>query len=424
MYTSSRIADRCTGSLRHHSATLVLALLLLAVSSACSSHLDPNPPPPPPPPPAACSGSPDSPPSPPPPPPPGAPSLQPVGTFVSPVYLTSPPADTARLFVVEQAGRVRIVRNGTTLAGAFLDLRGRIRVGGEEGLLSLAFHPAYSSNGCFYIYFTNSAGDIRVVRYNVSSNRDSANEATADTVLKVAHPGQSNHNGGQLQFGPPPDGMLYVGTGDGGGGGDPDGNGQNKHALLGKLLRLDVSGASGYAIPADNPFATDTSGAPEVWSYGLRNPWRFSFDRQTGDLYIGDVGQGAWEEVNVATTATGRGKGTNYGWDIMEGAHCYPSGPCTNPGVLPFVEYAHAGGACSISGGYVYRGSRVTQLTGHYLYADYCTGDVSSFAHPNAAKVDWPQLSGGNVSSFGQDARGELYILQLGGAVNRIVSAP
>jgi glucose/arabinose dehydrogenase len=339
MFTSSRIVDPFSVSSRRHSVRL---LALLVVIPACSGLFDSQPPPPPPPP-----------------PPPGAPSLHLLGNFASPTFLTSPRLDSARQFVVEQTGRVRVVRHDTTLAGAFLDLRGQISSGGERGLLSLAFHPQYATNGRFYVYFTNPAGDIRIVRYNVSSNPDSADEATADTVLKVPHPGQSNHNGGQLQFGP--DGMLYAGTGDGGGGGDPDGNGQNKHALLGKILRLDVNGASGFAIPADNPFATDTSGAPEVWSYGLRNPWRFSFDRQNGDLYIADVGQNVWEEVNVATTAaTQRGKGANYGWDIMEGTHCFPSGPCTNPGVLPFVEYAHVGGACSVTGGYVYRGSVLT----------------------------------------------------------------
>ncbi len=344
------------------------------------------------------------------------------------MYLTSAPGDSARLFVVERGGRVRIVRNDTTLARAFLDLTGQINAGGEEGLLSLAFHPSYASNGRFYVYFTSSAGDIRVVRYNVSSDPDSADEATADTVLKIAHPGHSNHNGGQLQFGPPPDSMLYAGTGDGGGGGDPNGNGQNKHTLLGKLLRLDVSGASGYTIPTDNPFATDTSGAPEVWSWGLRNPWRFSFDRQTGDLYIGDVGQGAWEEVNVSTVAQQQGKSANFGWNIMEGTHCYPPDPsesCSRTGlVLPFIDYSLAGAACAVSGGYVYRGTRITQIQGHYFYADYCTGTVSSFAYPSAAKVDWPQLSGGNISSFGQDARGELYVVRLGGAVYRIVPSP
>ena len=352
---------------------------------------------------------------------PGPPALAVVDTFVSPIFLTAPPGDTTRLFIVEQAGRIVIVRNDTTLARPFFDIRGEIDAGGEEGLLSLAFHPQYASNGRFYVYFTDASSNIRVVRYNVSSDPDSAVESTADTVLKVAHPGQTNHNGGQLQFGP--DSMLWIATGDGGGSGDPNGNGQNKHALLGKLLRLDVSGASGYAIPGDNPFASDTSARPEIWAYGLRNPWRFSFDRQTGDLYIGDVGQNVWEEVDVAP-APQRGKGANYGWDIMEGAHCFPSGPCTNPGVLPFVEYQHAGGACSVSGGYVYRGSALPAIVGHYFYADYCTGDVTSVVYPNTAKVDWPQLSGGNVSSFGQDAKGELYVVRLGGPVYRIVPAP
>lgn len=347
-----------------------------------------------------------------------------VDTFVHPVYLTHPPADSARLFVVEQDGRIMIVRRDTTLARPFLDIRGAINNGGEEGLLSLAFHPDYASNGRFYVYFTSDAGDLRIVRYLVSSDPDSAVAASADTVLKIAHPGQSNHNGGQLQFGP--DGMLWIGTGDGGGGGDPDDNGQDKHALLGKLLRLNVDGASGYTIPADNPGATDTSFAPEVWSYGLRNPWRFSFDRQTGDLYIADVGQGSWEEVNVATTATQRGKGVNYGWNIMEGSHCYPFDPCSSVGTLPTVEYAHTGGACSISGGYVYRGSAVSILAGQYLYADYCTGNIASFKYPSTARVEWsPQLRPGTgVSSFGQDIRGELYILQLNGPVWRIIATP
>jgi len=222
--------------------------------------------------------------------------------------------------------------------------------------------------------------------------------------------------------------MLWIGTGDGGGGGDPDRNGQNKHALLGKLLRIDVSGASGYTIPADNPGSSDTSFAPEVWSYGLRNPWRFSFDRQTGDLYIADVGQNAWEEVNVAPAggAVQRGRGSNYGWNIMEGKHCYPSDPCTNPGQLPFVEYPHSGGACSISGGYVYRGGAIPSLTGTYLYADFCNGKVWSIAYPSAVVADRSAelRPGDGVSSFGEDARGELYILQLGGSVHKIVPSP
>src|SRR2546425_6506519 len=211
----------------------------------------------------ACNGFIDS--AVPPPPPPGTPALHLVGTLSSPVYLAAAPGDTRRLFVVEQYGRVVVLHNDTIQTRPFLDLTGRIAAGGEQGLLSLAFDPEYATNGRFFVYFTDANGDIRIVRYHVSSDPDSADETTADTVLRVPHPGQVNHNGGQLQFGP--DGMLFAGLGDGGGGGDPNGNGQNKHALLGKLLRLDVSGLTGYTIPADNPFKTDTSGAPEVWSY-------------------------------------------------------------------------------------------------------------------------------------------------------------
>ena len=386
------MVEGCIGSIRHRSVAL-LALLI-----ACSNPGDP------------------------PPPPPGM--LQLVDNFDNPVYLTSPVGDSARLFIVEQPGRIVIRRNDTTLARAFLDIRGRITFGGEQGLLSVAFDPDFATNRRVFVYFVRG-GDLRIVRYTAAaSDPDSADEATADTILKIAHPGQSNHNGGQLQFGP--DGKLWIGTGDGGGGGDPDGNGQNKHALLGKLLRIDVSGASGYTIPPDNPYVGDTSARAEIWSYGLRNPWRFSFDRLTGDLYLADVGQNQWEEVNVAPTAVQRGRGSNYGWNVMEGKHCYPSGPCTNPGQLPFVEYSHDGGACSISGGYVYRGSAMPAMQGRYLYADYCTGQVWSFMYPNATVLEQSaDLSpGSGVSSFGQDARGELYILQLGGAVHKIVPGP
>ena len=357
-----------------------------------------------------------------PPPPTGIPSLSLVGTFSSPVYLTAAPGDTQRLFVVERLGKVRVLHHDTTQARPFLDLSGQVQTGYvEQGLLSIAFDPQYASTGHFFVYFNDPNGDIRIVRYTVSSDPDSADEATADTVLRVPHPGQTNHNGGQLQFGP--DGMLWAGTGDGGGSGDPAGNAQNKHALLGKLLRLDVSGASGYTIPADNPFKTDTTGAPQVWAYGLRNPWRFSFDRQTGDLYIGDVGQNRYEEVDVSTTAVGRGRGDNFGWNIMEGTHCYPTDPCTPIGVQPVVEYPHLNAACSITGGYVYRGSALPELTGDYFYADYCDGSVHSIKYPNVNVGDWTQLvsPGGGISSFGQDAKGELYILQLGGRVYRIV---
>ena len=353
------------------------------------------------------------------------PALLPVTSALSsPVFVTSPPGDTLRLFVVQQGGVVRVIRRDTLLATPFLDLTGKITSGGERGLLSIAFHPQYAANGRFYVYFTATNGDIRIVRYLVSADSNVADSLSGDTVLAVVHQPNTNHNGGQLQFGP--DGKLYAGLGDGGGGGDPAGNGQNKHALLGKLLRLDVDGASGYAIPSDNPFKTDTSARPEIWAYGLRNPWRFSFDRQSGDLYIADVGQGAWEEVDAAA-APGRGAGANYGWNVMEGLHCYASSSCNQAGlVLPVVEYGHTAGACSITGGYVYRGTRVPALSGQYLYSDYCSHFVRSYTRSNGQGRDWTaQLDpGASVSSFGQDARGELYIVTLGGALFRIVTAP
>jgi len=354
-------------------------------------------------------------------PPSGAPSLFLIGNFNSPVYVTAPPGDSARLFVVEQGGTIRVLHHDTTRTRPFLNITSRVLSGGERGLLSMAFHPQYATNGRFYVYYTNSNGDIRIVRFNVSSDPDSANPATADTVLKIPHPVNNNHNGGQLQFGP--DGMLWAATGDGGGGGDPDGNGQDKHALLGKLLRVDVNGASGYVIPPDNPGVTDTSFAPEVWSYGLRNPWRFSFDRQKGDLYIADVGQNLWEEVDVAPAASQAGRGANYGWNIMEGNHCYNASSCNTAGLtLPVTEYIHSFGACSITGGYVYRGSALPALTGNYFYGDFCNGTIESIQYPGSGPADWTSLltPGSNLSSFGQDARGELYVVQLTGPVYRI----
>jgi hypothetical protein len=352
------------------------------------------------------------------------------GALSSPLYVTSPPGDTARLFVVEQGGAVRVFRHDTLLATPFLNLAGHITSGGERGLLSLAFHPNYAANGRFYVYFTDRNGDLRVVRYLVSPDANVADSTSGDTVLAVAHPGQSNHNGGLLLFGP--DGKLYAGLGDGGGGGDPDTNAQNKARLLGKILRLDVDAGTPYAIPPDNPFVADPNARHEIWAIGLRNPWRFSFDRQTGDLYIADVGQGMWEEVDVATAASGRGAGVNFGWNVMEGRHCYPPGTttCNQTGLtLPVLEYDHTAG-CSITGGYVYRGTRVPALAGQYFYSDYCTSFVRSFRFSGGQATnqrDWTaQLDpGGNVSSFGEDARGELYVVtQNSGQLYRIVAGP
>ena len=343
----------------------------------------------------------------------------------SPVFLTAPTGDVGRLFIVEQGGLIRILNSldGTPRANPFLDVAGLIVTGGEQGLLGMAFDPNYAGNGRFYIYYTNTAGDIVIARYGVSSNPDIAN-AGAQAILKtIAHPTNQNHNGGMLAFGP--DGCLYAGIGDGGGRGDPNGNAQNTNSLLGKILRLDPE--TGSACGTDNPFANGTGGAPEVWSFGLRNPWRFSFDRSTGVLYIGDVGQDQREEVD-AVVGPNAGQGVNFGWNIMEGFACFnpPSG-CNSSGLTPpILDYSHDAGACSVTGGYVYRGTLNPAVNGSYFYADYCAGFVRSFqlqgGRPSSQNT-WPLLSpGGQITSFGEDARGELYILTQTGGLSRIVA--
>lgn len=343
----------------------------------------------------------------------------------SPVFLTAPTGDVGRLFIVEQGGLIRILNSldGTPRATPFLDVAGLIVTGGEQGLLGMAFDPNYAGNGRFYIYYTNTAGDIVIARYGVSTNPDIAN-AGAQAILKtIAHPTNQNHNGGMLAFGP--DGCLYAGIGDGGGSGDPNGNAQNTNSLLGKILRLDSE--TGSACGTDNPFANGTGGAPEVWSFGLRNPWRFSFDRSTGVLYIGDVGQDQREEVD-AVVGPNAGQGVNFGWNIMEGFACFnpPSG-CNSSGLTPpILDYSHDAGACSVTGGYVYRGTLNPAVNGSYFYADYCAGFVRSFqlqgGRPSSQNT-WPLLSpGGQITSFGEDARGELYILTQTGGLSRIVA--
>ena len=343
----------------------------------------------------------------------------------SPVFLTAPTGDVGRLFIVEQGGLIRILNSldGTPRATPFLDVAGLIVTGGEQGLLGMAFDPNYAGNGRFYIYYTNTAGDIVIARYGVSSNPDIAN-AGAQAILKtIAHPTNQNHNGGMLAFGP--DGCLYAGIGDGGGSGDPNGNAQNTNSLLGKILRLDPG--TGSACGTDNPFANGTGGAPEVWSFGLRNPWRFSFDRSTGVLYIGDVGQDQREEVD-AVVGPNAGQGVNFGWNIMEGFACFnpPSG-CNSSGLTPpILDYSHDAGACSVTGGYVYRGTLNPAVNGSYFYADYCAGFVRSFQLQGggpSSQNTWPLLSpGGQITSFGEDARGELYILTQTGGLSRIVA--
>ena len=336
----------------------------------------------------------------------------------SPVYLTAPTGDTARLFVVEQSGQIRIVQHGQLLPAAFLDIHTRLVSGGEQGLLSVAFHPNYATNGYLYVNYTDLNGDTRVERYTVSAaDSNLADTATHKLIIFIPQP-YTNHNGGLVMFGP--DGMFYIGMGDGGSGGDPQNRAQSPDSLLGKLLRIDVDGGDPYAIPAGNPFAT-SGGAKEIWALGLRNPWRFAFDRSAGLLYIGDVGQGAWEEVDVQPASQG---GLNYGWRIMEGAHCYNPANCSSAGlVLPAVEYDHSNGQCAIIGGFVYRGTRFPALAGQYFYADLCAGWVRSFSYAGGAvtgQTSWNlDVSPGTPLSFGEDARGELYLLT-GGGVYRI----
>jgi glucose/arabinose dehydrogenase len=336
----------------------------------------------------------------------------------SPVYLSAPTGDTSRLFVVEQSGQIRIVQHGQLLPAAFLDIQTRLVSGGEQGLLSVAFHPNYATNGYFYVNYTDLNGDTRVERYTVSAaDSNLADTATHKLIIFIPQP-YTNHNGGLVMFGP--DGMFYIGMGDGGSAGDPQNRAQSPDSLLGKLLRIDVDGGDPYAIPAGNPFAT-SGGAKEIWALGLRNPWRFAFDRSAGLLYIGDVGQGAWEEVDVQRASQG---GLNYGWRIMEGAHCYNSANCSSAGlVLPAVEYDHSNGQCAIIGGFVYRGTRFPALAGQYFYADLCAGWVRSLSYAGGAvtgQTSWNlDVSPGSPLSFGEDARGELYLLT-GGGVYRI----
>ncbi len=334
----------------------------------------------------------------------------------NPVFLTQPLND-GRIFVVEQAGTIRVITNGVLRTTAFLDISAKVLSGGERGLFSVAFHPQYATNHFFYVYFTTRAnatqvdGDLTIERYTATSNPEVADPATAKLIITTPHWRQSNHNGGLVSFGP--DGMLYAGFGDGGGGGDPYLTGQNPDSLLGSLLRLDLNAGDPYAIPPSNPYAGQPPKRGEVWAKGLRNPWRYAFDAPTGLLYIADVGQNAREEVSVAPASQA---GVNYGWNVMEGASCYNATTCTQTGfTLPVIDYAtHVSGTCSVTGGYVYRGSAIPGIRGHYFYSDYCARFLRSFRYANGAAVDqkdWGLTAPGNIASFGVDFAGELYLL-------------
>jgi glucose/arabinose dehydrogenase len=342
-----------------------------------------------------------------------------------PLAISASEDGTGRLFVAAQDGRIWVVKaDGTTLPDPMVDLTSFVKSGGEQGLLGLALHPGFPTDPRFYVDFTNADGDTVVASLTIDPNDPNrADPATLKQVLFQKQP-YANHNGGALAFGP--DGDLYVSFGDGGSGGDPQGNGQKTNVLLGKILRLDVDGAVGgqpYSIPSGNPFAGG-GGDPEVWLYGLRNPWRMSFDRATGDLWIGDVGQGSYEEVDVARAGVG---GLNFGWNRMEASHCYDTLVCSSDGLtLPVSEYGRSIGS-TVIGGYVYRGSAVPSADGFYLFADYGSGRFFAIGAGVTRLVDPVVVGNGDsglISAFGQDVAGELYVTLLDGTVSRVVLTP
>jgi len=336
--------------------------------------------------------------------------------FDHPVHLTGAPGDS-RLFVVEQSGRLRVIENGSVRPEAFLDLSDQVSRGSERGLLSVAFHPRFADNGLLFVNYTDLRGDTRVVRYAVTPDHARVDPSSERLILSIEQP-FSNHNGGHVLFGP--DGMLYIGMGDGGSGGDPGNRAQDLHTLLGKLLRIDVDHGEPYSIPPDNPFAGMPGARPEIWALGLRNPWRIAFDRESGLLYIADVGQNRWEEVDVVRANRA---GLNYGWRLFEGTHDFRREPDEPRDlVFPMIEYPHDEG-CSITGGVVYRGARVRELRGAYLYADYCRGWLRSFRVERGRAVErheWQVHSPGPISSFGVDERGEVYVVGYEGKIYRI----
>ena len=346
-----------------------------------------------------------------------------VSGLSSPIGVVNAGDGTGRLFVVERGGKVRIVTGKTLSSNNFLNIGSRIVSGGEQGLLGLAFHPDFATNRHVFVYYTRASdGDIVVARLTANAAGTSAPLSSEQILLTIDHSTYSNHNGGSMAFGP--DGYLYIGTGDGGDGGDPFENGQDTAELLGKILRLDVDGTGAgpnamYAIPGDNPFVGQT-GDDEIWAYGLRNPWRISFDSANGNLWIADVGQSRREEVNREPADSVGGR--NYGWDVMEGSLCYePSSGCDTSGkILPTAEYSHALG-CSITGGYVYRGTTQRDLQGLYLFGDYCTGRIWTMS-ATGTSITQRRDTAYNISSFGESESGEVYLLDISGTLYRVIA--
>ena len=340
--------------------------------------------------------------------------LQPVvGELEQPVLVTHAGDGSGRLFVVEQPGRILVVDGGELLQEPFLDIRDAVAAGGERGLLGLAFHPAFADNRRFFVHYTRAEDGASVVAEFRTSRDPNRSRRVGRALLTVEQP-FANHNGGMIAFGP--DSFLYIALGDGGSRGDPGNRAQDPDALLGKILRIDVDGRRPYAIPEDNPFA-ESGGRPEIYALGLRNPWRFSFDRKTGRLFAGDVGQGRIEEIDVIW------RGGNYGWRILEGSHCFePPEDCERRGLqLPRTEYGHGRGRCSVTGGYFYRGREVPALEGTYVFGDYCSGEVFGLRKGARSVVLDTDLL---ISSFGEDEAGELYVVDHQGAIYRIQPAP
>lgn len=345
--------------------------------------------------------------------------LVPVATGLSsPLFVGNAGDNSHRLFIVERPGVIRVLQPGGTTPTTFLDIRSRIVSGGERGLLGLAFHPQYISNARFFVFYTRSGdGALVIAEYRASADPNVADQAEA-VLLVIPHPGNTNHNGGMLAFGR--DGFLYIGVGDGGGSNDPPNNAQNIDVLLGKILRIDIDPPAGsgvaYLSPPTNPFHGTTPGRDEIFAFGLRNPWRFSFDRVTGQQWVGDVGQGAREEVDTPIVAGG-----NYGWRVYEGFRCTDlDTPLCQPGnyILPAFEYAHTNGRCSLTGGYAYRGAQLVVRDGDYLFADYCTGEIFDWDGATQTLLLDTTM---NISSFGEDEDGELYVVDLNGSVSQIV---
>ena len=349
-----------------------------------------------------------------------------------PVFVTSPPGDTARLFIVEQqTARIKILTGGSILPTPYLDINDLvIDTGNERGLLGLVFHPNYASNGYFFVDYVDNSGNTVIARLKVSGDVNVADRDSLLVLLTITQP-YINHKGGMLAFGPN-DGYLYIGMGDGGSGGDPENRAQDDGQLLGKMLRIDVDNGNPYAIPPDNPFIGPGLPLDEIWAKGLRNPWRYSFDRLTGDLFIADVGQNLYEEIDFQPASSSGGE--NYGWRLMEGYHCYNPPVDCDPGGLtyPIYEYTHGGtpSRCSVTGGYVYRGNAIPNLSGTYFFGDYCSGQIWSFRYDGSSITDFTErtnqlapgngLSIDNISSFGEDGAGNLYIVDLDGEVYRI----